>query len=97
MRPLRKEAVKALLAQSSDPAEFIIGLYKLVIKSFNACRKLHGFPAVSRNTAKDILELGREKFGNDIAFLWLNNGFSIDYDLPDWVVDLSDLVGKVEY
>ena len=77
---LTEGAIQVVLHNSSCSAEYLLGLYKLVITDpWNEIESFNSSPIISRESAIWILNQGATKFDRvDLNFLWLQKGFSSD-------------------
>lgn len=92
MKPLTKEQIDQVFEQAKEPADYVIGLYKLAFPDWDDIEQLHGFPEISKDTnayifrkAQDFdMKFYAKKYANNpssrpqpmLAGLWFNNGFS---------------------
>jgi len=105
MKPLTKEQIDQVFEQAKEPADYVIGLYKIAFPDWDDIEQFHGFPEISKGTNAYIFQKAQSfdrdfyaiKYANDpnsrpmLAGLWFNSGFStLDGDaLPDWRVRTS--------
>jgi len=89
---LRREDVEAVFASATSQADYVVGLYKLVLPDWDDIDDLQGHPQVSEETWGAICNLAMDWDRTHVNSLpggaWLNYGFSGRKDLPDWTVDL---------
>jgi hypothetical protein len=93
---LNPEAVKEIFKVAQSQSDYIIGIYKMVLPSWDNIKTIDGWPSVNENTWKDISRMAREfdhaHHDDCIAGgLWMNKGFSTarGKDLPDWEVSME--------
>ena len=72
----------------------LINLYKIAFPCYDNIKKLHNWPTVGKQTSNYLFEkfIQFDKKIHPEIFaggLWLNNGFSSDNDIPDWLIDNS--------
>ena len=105
MKPLTKEQIDQVFEQAKEPADYVIGLYKLAFPDWDDIEQLHGFPEISKDTNAYIFRKAQsfdrdfyaKKYANDPisrpmpAGLWFNNGFSGKEGVPDWKVRTAHL------
>jgi hypothetical protein len=94
---LTAEAIDAVFDAASEQADYVLGLYRLVIPDFDRVAKVQRWPKVSPAMTEYI-------FARAIAFdrlhhpgvmaggLWLNVGFSTDEQLRGGQVTLPEVV-----
>ena len=91
---LPKAKIDEIFLSATDENNAMVSLYRASVPEFDKAKKLLGFPTISRNTAIYIIDKFKELSKNDdvqINLLWLNQGFSSDENMKDWIVDLSEL------
>lgn len=81
----------------------LVKLYKLAFKDYENIEKINGWPNIGKDTSAYLFEkfIQFDKKIHPEIFaggLWLNNGFSWDNDMPNWVIDSSkcEIVYKVK-
>jgi hypothetical protein len=97
MITLDATAVRNLFADLNHQAEVLLALYKLIFPNWERIIKMEGYPAINDHTWNEICELF-------IAFdhlhhpnvmpggHWMNRGFSIDNNPPNWTASLDNCV-----
>jgi hypothetical protein len=88
---LSPERIKEIYKFSPNGIDYMCNLYKEVVPEFDSVKFIDGYPEISHNTAKFIIESVKEE---SMAFcmLWLNKGFSCNNpDMKDWEVDTSNI------
>jgi hypothetical protein len=98
MRALTKEQIDESFAKAEHQSDYALALYReAVIDISNPfIEKLHGWPSVSEATSKYIFQAAivfdKKNHPNVMSGgLWLDIGFKTNYDMPDWMVDLSSV------
>ena len=94
---LTKEQIDEVFEKSRNRVEYILRLYELVIgPDFNDCKKVKDWPKAGPKVHEYItlkaIEFDRKHCPDCLpGGLWLNYGFSLDKNLGDWEVDISEV------
>jgi hypothetical protein len=92
---ISKEAVEVIFASAAGQADYLIGIYKLVLPDWDSIEKVGGWPSCNDKTWKEIARLAMawDQKGTDCLAggAWMNSGFSTAHGagLPDWTVSLE--------
>lgn len=98
---LNPVTVRKIFANNNDQWEVLISLYKLIFPFWHQIKELKGYPSINTQTWEDISELSisfdRIHHPHVIAGgNWMNRGFSIDNDLPDWTASIQSCTVTIE-
>jgi hypothetical protein len=88
-----KEGIIKRLEESNNEIEFLVALYQMAIapEKWDNVKTLNGFPIISEDTSKFIIDQANKKFDVfGFNMLWLNKGFASDQNLKDWKVKLPE-------
>lgn len=83
-----------IVAEAKSQDEILIGLYKMVFPDWDRIEELKGWPSCS-NITYDLIahvchQFDRKHHPEVISGgMWMNWGFTIDDDVPDWEIDDS--------
>ncbi len=94
MITLDPTTVRNLFADLSHQAEVLIELYRLIFPDWERIVKLEGYPAINDHTWNEIGELfiAFDHLHHPDVFAggcWMNRGFTIEKDIPDWTASLE--------
>lgn len=93
-KPLSKEQIDEM-ALGGGQTDFLLRLYRYAFGDlWDRITKVHGYPKVSKATWSYLcdaaISIDKDRHpGVMPGGLWLNNGFTVDESLPDWVVSLN--------
>lgn len=92
------EKITEIIEGSETVDDVIIRLHKSVIgeEKFNSMDKLFGFVRTSKNTWEEICKLLNKKFTYKAGFIWMNYGFSVNNNIEDFKVDISEAINIKE-
>ena len=94
---LTKEQIDEIFEKASHQAEYVLGLYELVIgPDFSDCKKIKDWPKAGPKVYEYVMlraiEFDRKHHPDVLpGGLWVNYGFSLDKNLGDWEVDISEV------
>jgi len=88
---LDPECVIALIRGADHQSTALIDLYRLIYPNWNEIEKIDGWPAINKKTWITISEhfvVADKKNHPEVVAggLWMNNGFTQDDSLDDWIV-----------
>jgi hypothetical protein len=83
---LSKEIVDKL-CKGITMIEALSNLYRYAVPDWDNIEKVRGFPRLNGKTTEYIFSIVSELDRP----LWINKGFSSDYKLPEWTIDLSNV------
>jgi hypothetical protein len=88
-----KSAIDKICSDSPDLITAFLAMYKVAIPKFEETKKIQGFPLVSETTAKYCIEKLSQKTNDawSVNSLWLNKGFSSEFNFPDWKISTKKL------
>ena len=94
---LTKQQIDKVFDTAEHQADYVVGLYRLAIPNFDKVRQVHGYPIISELTANYIWDKSREfdKFHHPNVIsggIWMNNGFGVDKNLDDWIVNTDNSI-----
>lgn len=88
------EEIDHIFASATHQFDYVVGLYKRLFPDWDAIELIDGYPACNDAFWKRI-SLKAQKF-DEIHHpkvlpggAWMNKGFTIEDDVPDWHVDRS--------
>ena len=89
------DKIDLFFEDKDDQSEVFLGLYKFVFPEWDNIESINGYPTISNATSQYIFErfIAFDKiFHPDVMAggLWMNRGFSIDHNMPDWKVYLDE-------
>lgn len=96
---LSKETIDRIFAEAKHQTDYIIGLYRVAFPNFDEIQHVNGYPTVSTKTTDYIfikaIEFDKRVHPDVLAGgAWMNNGFSNEKNMPDWVVEPCDYTLK---
>ena len=95
---LPRERIDEIFEAASDQADYLISLYREVVPDLDKVKRLDGWwPKANTKTwqyiAEKAMKFDREHHPGVLpGGLWMNKGFSVDDTVPEWEVDLKDVV-----
>ncbi|MHA2094584.1 MAG: hypothetical protein ACW98F_08145 [Candidatus Hodarchaeales archaeon] len=100
MITLVPDRIDKFFENQDHQADVLIGLYKYVFPDWDNIESIDGWPKISYDTSLYICQkfMDFDKIYHPNVMnggLWMNKGFSVDYDVDDWKVYVDDC--KVEY
>lgn len=80
---------------AKNPQEALLNMFKFIYgkELWGIIQQLQGYPKVSKQTAKEIINCLRTIFPDqkhEILMMWVNNGFSVDKEMGLYFVKLTD-------
>lgn len=92
MQLVRLEKTKALnlFRVGKSPTDIIGVLYAMVFGPASAIKSMEGVPKISLET-HNVLTRHFKQLGDIGGALWIQYGFHVGPDVPDWCVDISDV------
>jgi len=104
---LTKEHIDLVFENSKSQSEYIVKLYRIAFPNWDDIVSVDGFPSVSEETSLYIYRkaiefdervVNPQRHYPELKVLaggaWMNNGFAVDKDLPEWVVVQCDYTVK---
>lgn len=94
---LSEEIIRKILSASTDSKDATLNLYRYVFDDWDSIRVITGYPEISEETGKFILDNFVYNFAETDKYpggIWINIGFSTKPYIEDFVVHYN---GKVEY
>lgn len=101
---ITKKQIDSIFEAATEPAAYIIALYKLVVPDWDKAKKVEGYPRCGKALSE---YLWQKSIGFDTEYkkevatnylvggMWLNYGFSDDAKgLDDWEVSLDKVTIK---
>jgi len=87
---LKLETIDKIFAEAKHQQDYLMGLYRTVFADFDKIAKLNGYPSISEPTVNYIWEKAiafDKRVHPDVLAggLWMNNGFSSEKAMEDWV------------
>lgn len=94
MQQMTKDMIDKVFVEHTTDVGRVVALYKLVYPDWDKVIKVLGYPRVSEKTNIYIMEqFIKHHDGLHMAGgTWLNNGFSVGEDIPDWCVKPCDVM-----
>lgn len=91
------EKVEELFIQYDNQYEVLLAIYKMVMPDWDDLESINGSPKVSLATWQEIcslfIDFDKKHHPEVLAGgIWMNSGFSVDYNMEDGVVDLSSII-----
>lgn len=91
LKSLTPQEIDKCVEGTESAADAIINLYKHTfdIKNWDNIVTVGQFPKTNPVTTKCIINKITTLHKKDFGLLWLNNGFGVKRDVPDWCVEID--------
>lgn len=86
---LTKKDIDRIIGETDNVTDALLGLYKHSIEDWDNVETTGHFPKVNETTLQYIFKAINEKQYKGFGMLWVNNGFGVTKEAPDWTVEIK--------
>ena len=92
---LDKIDIEECFVDTSDTAEVIVKLYKMVFPNWDNIKKINRWPKIGKEVSEFLwdkfISFDKKYHPRSMAGMtWMNKGFSTDDSLPPWGINIKD-------